>query len=86
MSDEENSTPAPRCAHRDVVVDYDHPHGPIEGVLVATLRSTQPSETRPRMTLRNARCVACGVALTRRSLGARTEPGGDCFDERFEWT
>lgn len=72
------------CAHVDVLVDYERPHGTLRGVAVATLRATDDA-SRSTMTLRNARCRECGAPLTKRSLGARAKAGGDCFDERFEW-
>jgi len=73
------------CEHLLVLVDYDHPHGAIAGVPVAELRSADPARARPVMALRNPRCSACGAALTGRSLGPRTQPGGDLYDERFRW-
>jgi hypothetical protein len=75
----------PDCLHHEVIVDYEHPHGTLGGVLIATLRATGAAKTREVMTLRNARCRHCGVALSRRLLGARAKAGGDCFDPRFEW-
>jgi hypothetical protein len=79
------ATTEPDCPHPEIVVDYEHPHGTLVGVLIATLRRTSAAQSREIMTLRNARCAQCGVALSRRSLGARAKAGGDCFDPRFAW-
>ena len=73
------------CPHRDVTVDYDHPHGTIEGVLVSHLQETDPTSSRPIMTLRNPRCHACLRPLSRAELRDRIRPGGDLHDPRFLW-
>jgi hypothetical protein len=73
------------CTSPDVVVDYDHPHGLIRNVPVQELRRSDPSQTRPVMELRGARCATCGASLDGQQLGARLQPGGDLFDPRFRW-
>jgi hypothetical protein len=41
------------CKHSLVLVDYDHPHGILAGVSVAALQASDPSRTRPVMSLTN---------------------------------
>ena len=74
-----------KCAHKQVVVDYFHPHSDIHDVLVTDLKASNPSDTRPIMILANPRCLDCGKTLTEDELITRIQSGGDLYDERFEW-
>ena len=73
------------CPHAEVLVDYDHPAGTIEGVAVADLQASDPARTRQVIVLCNPRCKACGRQLSRQELKERTRRGGDLFDPRFKW-
>ncbi len=74
-----------RCGHENVAVDYDHPHGLIAGVLVSSLRTSDPKTTRAKMTLRSPRCLDCGRSLRKADLRMRIVEGGDLYDARFLW-
>jgi len=73
------------CQHEEVLVDCLHPWADAVGARVKELQAVKPSETRPFMTLANARCAACGHSLSRRDLKDRIALGGDLFDPRFVW-
>lgn len=78
-------SPAVRCEHLDVIVDYDHPHGTLEDVPVRELQASPPERTRLGMCLRNPRCNTCGFLLSPSLLNQRTSPTGDLYDSRFVW-
>jgi hypothetical protein len=72
-----------KCRHKDIVVDYDHPHGLIQNVSLAELQGSPKEVTQSSMTLINPRCKNCGKALAEAELTIRIQQGGDLYDERF---
>jgi hypothetical protein len=74
------------CQHPQVVVDYLHPYADLIGIRVNDLQASDPTMTRPVMTLQNPRCAECGKRLTRAELRRRMRPGGDLYDPRFLWS
>ena len=72
-----------QCSHESVVVDYDHPHGLLQGTATKDLQTSPREQTRPRMTLLNPRCSDCGKLLTKQDLAQRVKQTGDLYDERF---
>ena len=71
------------CSHKNIVVDYDHPHGLLANVPISDLQASSRERTRPFMTLLNPRCIDCGKALDKLDLEQRINQDGDLYDERF---
>ena len=66
----------------NVLVDYYHPHGRIEGVKISDLLSTPVEFSRPVMAISSPRCTD-GQPLDWKQLRKRTKKG-DLVDYRIE--
>jgi len=77
-------TPEAAISPEEILVDYEHPHGRLEGVKLSDLLSTPAESSRPVMQVSFPRNTE-GQPLDWKLLRKRTK-NGDLIDARIRWS